>query len=170
MADVNFNDITNATTIEDGTGYFDKLMNTINIQIDNQYQKGRLKGTDYATVYLGLVQSAMVEAFKFELQKDAVEEGIALTKEQTSNEIDKRLNTAKQREVMDAQKDLYIRQKNAFDDNKYQKLLEAQLNYNGLVFQDATNPDVLNVALEQKVNDVFNKLTLDDPLTAMPEV
>ena len=170
MADVNFNDITNATTIEDGTGYFDKLMNTINIQIDNQYQKGRLKGTDYANVYLGLVQSAMVEAFKFELQKDAVEEGIALTKEQTSNEIDKRLNTAKQREVMDAQKDLYIRQKNAFDDNKYQKLLEAQLNYNGLVFQDATNPDVLNVALEQKVNDVFNKLTLDDPLTAMPEV
>ena len=170
MADINFNDITNATTIEDGTGYFDKLMNTINIQIDNQYQKGRLKGTDYANVYLGLVQSAMVEAFKFELQKDAVEEGIALTKEQTSNEIDKRLNTAKQREVMDAQKDLYIRQKNAFDDNKYQKLLEAQLNYNGLVFQDATNPDVLNVALEQKVNDVFNKLTLDDPLTAMPEV
>jgi hypothetical protein len=34
----------------------------------------------------------------------------------------------------------------------------------------AENPDVLDVALEQKVNDVFNKLTLGQPIKAMPEV
>ena len=72
MADINFNDVTNATTIEDGTGYFDKLMNTVNIQIDSQYQKGRLKGPDYANVYLGAIQNAMSEAFKFALQEQYV--------------------------------------------------------------------------------------------------
>ena len=142
MADINFNDVTNATTIEDGTGYFDKLMNTVNIQIDKQYQKGRLKGSDYANVYLGSIQSAMVEAFKFALQEqlteaqiegtlqdnaNKVKEGIKLDSEtklsndqdselllngvkdrdlineKTLNEADKRLSTAKAREIQDVQ-------------------------------------------------------------------
>ena len=75
---------------------------------------------------------------------------------------DKLLNGARQREVMEAQKKLYDRQRQAFDDNKYQKLLDAQLNYNGMIFQDATDPDVLNIALEAKVNDVFNRIITTD--------
>lgn len=83
--------------------------------------------------------------------------------------VDDLLTSNKQREVLDTQKGLYTRQTQAFDDNKYQKLLDSQLNYNGMIFQDATNPDVLNVALENKVNDVFNKLIGTSEITPMPE-
>ena len=135
-----------------GTGVFDELMEAVNLNIEGQYNKKRIDGSDYATVYLGAMQSVISESIRFLLDKD------------------KATNLQKQGEVLTAQKELYERQKEAFDDNKYQKLFEAQLNYNGMVFQDASDPDILDVALEQKVNDVFNKLTKDDPITSMPEV
>lgn len=132
-----------------GTGVFDDVMETINKHIEAQYSAGRLKAENVATLYVGIVPTVLSESIKFLLQR--------------------KTNTQQLR-VLEAQEALYIRQKEAFDDNKYQKLFEAQLNYNGMVFQDAEKPDVLDVALEQKVNDVFNKLTLGQPITAMPEV
>ncbi len=139
-----------------GLGVFDKLMFAVNENIRGEYNQGRLQGSDYATVYLGSMQTVIAQSIQF-LQNDKTIE-------------DKLLSGEKQREVMDAQKDLYNRQKEAFDDNKYQKLLETQLNYNGMIFQDATDPDVLNVALENKVNDVFNKIIGSSEVVPMPEV
>ena len=132
-----------------GDGVFDDIMETINKHISAQYSAGRLKAENVATLYVGIVPTALSESIKFLLQR--------------------KTNTQQLR-VLEAQEALYIRQKEAFDDNKYQKLFEAQLNYNGMVFQDADAPDILDVALEQKVNDVFNKLTLGKPITPMPEV
>ena len=132
-----------------GDGVFDDVMETINKHIVAQYSAGRLKAENVATLYVGIVPTALSESIKFLLQR--------------------KTNTQQLR-VLEAQEALYIRQKEAFDDNKYQKLFEAQLNYNGMVFQDADAPDVLDVALEQKVNDVFNKLTLGQPISQMPEV
>lgn len=132
-----------------GTGVFDDVMETINKHIVAQYTAGRLKAEGMAQLYVGVIPSALSESIKFLLQ---------------------RKTSSQQLRVLEAQEALYIRQKEAFDDNKYQKVLEAQLNYNGMIFQDAEAPDVLNVALEQKVNDIFNKLTLNQSITAMPEV
>lgn len=132
-----------------GDGVFDQIMETLNSHITAQYKAQRLKASDVATVYVGVVPTVLSESIKFLLQ---------------------RKNSAKQLGVLTSQEDLYKRQILAFDDNKYQKLFEAQLNYNGMVFQDAANPDVLDVALETKVNDVFNKLTNNLPIANMPEV
>ena len=132
-----------------GDGVFDDIMETINKHISAQYSAGRLKAENVATLYVGIVPTALSESIKFLLQR--------------------KTNTQQLR-VLEAQEALYIRQKEAFDDNKYQKLFEAQLNYNGMVFQDADAPDILDVALEKKVNDVFNRLTLGQAITAMPEV
>lgn len=132
-----------------GDGVFDDVMETINKHISAQYSAGRLKAENVATLYVGIVPTVLSESIKFLLQR--------------------KTNTQQLR-VLEAQEALYIRQKEAFDDNKYQKLFEAQLNYNGMVFQDADTPDILDVALEQKVNDVFNRLTLGQAITAMPEV
>ncbi len=132
-----------------GDGVFDDVMETINKHISAQYSAGRLKAENVATLYVGIVPTALSESIKFLLQR--------------------KTNTQQLR-VLEAQEALYIRQKEAFDDNKYQKLFEAQLNYNGMVFQDADTPDILDVALEQKVNDVFNRLTQGLAITAMPEV
>jgi len=56
-AEINIEDLTN--TLENGTdtGVFDVLMNSVNKHIDTQYKQSRISGTDYATVYLGSLQS-----------------------------------------------------------------------------------------------------------------
>jgi hypothetical protein len=151
---ISITDLTNNVQTSDkyvvtGDGVFDDVMETVNAHIDAQYKAQRIKAADVATVYVGIVPGALAESFKFLLQ---------------------RKTNSQQLRVLEAQEALYKRQKEAFDDNKYQKLFESQLNYNGIVFQDADTPDVLDVALEQKVNDVFNRLTGDDPITPMPEV
>lgn len=147
VKDTTIEELTDGSLVNDewvGTGVFDKLMYAVNKNIQGEYNKGRLKGADYATVYLGSMQATLAQAVQFLLNEEQM--------------TDKLLNSEKQREVMGAQKELYDRQREAFDDNKYQKLFEAQLNYNGMVFQDADAPDVLNIALQSHVNDVYNKI------------
>jgi len=125
-------------------------MATINTHIKAQYDAERIKNTDIAAIYVGVVPTVLTESMKFALQKQ---------------------NQEKQYDVLTAQEELYQRQKESFDDNKYQKVLEAQLNYNSMVFQDADAPDVLNVTLEQAVNDIYNKITgKDTNLNIVPEV
>ena len=131
-----------------GDGVFDKLMETINTHISAQYKAQRLRADNVATVYVGVVPTVLQESIKFLLQ---------------------RKNSTQQLKVLEAQEELYRRQTKAFDDNKYQKIFETQLNYNGMVFQDAADPDVLDIALEKKVNDVFNKLTQNLPISPAPE-
>lgn len=166
-ADILISDLTNGDTVSGewvGTGIFDVLMNAVNKNIDIQYDKGRIKGSEYAQVYLSGMQAAIAQSIQYALQEKMQEA-------QIDKLADGVLTGVKQREVMDAQKDLYVRQKESFDDNKYQKLFEAQLNYNGIVFQDADTPDVLDVALENRVNDVYNKITGNDPtINIAPEV
>jgi hypothetical protein len=48
-----------------GTGVFDDLMESVNVHLDAQYNLGRITGTDYATVYLGAMQSAIQTSASF---------------------------------------------------------------------------------------------------------
>ena len=65
-----------------GTGVFDELMKAINGNIKVQYESGRIKGPEYAAVYLGSMQSAISEAMKFLLAKEITEKEISLKEEQ----------------------------------------------------------------------------------------
>lgn len=154
--DVEISDITDATTVEDGTGIFDALMQAATLHINSQIDNNYLTQSESGEVYATTIQTAMQQSIQFVLQKKKMESDLE--------------TAAKQRDVMTTQQALYARQTTAFDDNKYQKLLDSQLNYNGIVFQDADAPDVLDVALEAKVNDVFNKLIGSSEITSMPEV
>lgn len=49
----------------DGTGVFDVLMRAFNVHIDKQFKDGRIKGPEYATVYLGGMQAALEGALRF---------------------------------------------------------------------------------------------------------
>lgn len=60
----------------DGDGVLDKMLKVINSNIKIQYDEGRLKGTEYAEVYLGAMQSALSESIKFLLNKDLIEKQI----------------------------------------------------------------------------------------------
>lgn len=59
-------DVTDITTgAISGTGYFDKFMAAINVQIDLQFGKQRLQKADFATVYLGSLQLALQQAVAY---------------------------------------------------------------------------------------------------------
>ena len=62
------NDLTLASL--DGTGVFDVLMRANKAHLESEYQKNRIKGPEYATVYLGSLESVMQTALQFLLNKD----------------------------------------------------------------------------------------------------
>jgi hypothetical protein len=87
--DITFADITNATTLEDGTGYFDKLMKVVTLHVESQYNAGKITGEGYASVYLGSMQSVLQQAQQFvlaeklqEAQIDKLAEDILIAKAQ----------------------------------------------------------------------------------------
>lgn len=101
--DILLADLTNATSVtngtSNGTGALDRLMNTINLYLDDQYTRGRIKGTDYANVLLGSIQSVLSASLQFTLTE----------------------------KVNEAQIALYDRQKEGFADDAKQKLLKTLL-------------------------------------------
>lgn len=54
----------------DGTGVFDTLMTAMTAHLDREYTGQRLKGQEYAQVYLGTVTAMLTNAVAFLLQKD----------------------------------------------------------------------------------------------------
>lgn len=66
-AHIEFSTLSNATTATDGTGNFDKLMKVVTLHVEAQFNAGRITGTDYATVYLGALQSTLAQAVNFTL-------------------------------------------------------------------------------------------------------
>ena len=110
----------------EGTGVFDIIMKAANENIKIQNQASRITGAEYAEVYLGTMQTAISEAMRFLLNKD---------------------QSTKDLEVKQANIDLLNRQREGFDDNKYQKLFEAQMNAWALMFSSGlltTQPTIIS--------------------------
>lgn len=70
MSDITIEQLTNSTNLTDGDGVFDILMTKVEAHLEHQWSKGRLKGTDYATVYLGSIQSVLSESIRFLLTEE----------------------------------------------------------------------------------------------------
>lgn len=56
-----------------GSGVFDVLMQATKAHLQEEYAKGRIKGPEYSTVYLGAIQSVMDRALEFLLTREKVE-------------------------------------------------------------------------------------------------
>ena len=59
---------------------------------------------------------------------------------------------------LEKQTELYDRQKSAYNDDKYQKLLDTQINYNAMVFADDPTPEVLDVCKYPAIDDTYASL------------
>ena len=59
---------------------------------------------------------------------------------------------------LEKQTELYDRQKSAYNDDKYQKLLDTQINYNAMVFADDPTPESLDVCKEAAIDDTYTSL------------
>lgn len=91
---VTLEDLTVATV--DGTGVFDVLMRATKAHLEQEFKLGRIKGTEYSTVYLGSLQAVLQSAITFLLEKDKN----ALEAQLLAQQI---LNAEKEREVLEAQ-------------------------------------------------------------------
>lgn len=90
-----------------------------------------------------------------QLVKKQIEQGTAtLTKM-----ADDLQTAAKQRLNVEKQTELYQRQKEGFDDNKYQKLFESQLNAWGLMFSSGMLTEKPSIITGDKVSQLYTQLT-----------
>lgn len=67
---VPLSDLTQTTL--DGSGVFDTLMRSMKAHLEAEYQKGRIKGTEYSTVYLGSLTAVLDASLNFLLQREKV--------------------------------------------------------------------------------------------------
>ena len=90
-----------------------------------------------------------------QLVKKQIEQGTAtLTKM-----ADDLQTAAKQRLTVEKQTELYQRQKEGFDDNKYQKLFESQINAWGLMFSSGMLTEKPSIITGDKVSQLYAQLT-----------
>lgn len=54
----------------DGSGTFDLMMKSVKAHLQEEYNTGRIKGSDYATVYLGAIQTTMDRALSYVMTHD----------------------------------------------------------------------------------------------------
>ena len=76
MTDININEVTNGQVVNGvwvGTGVFDKLLGAVNENIKLQFDAGRIKGQDYANVYLGALQMVLSQSTDYVLREKLVE-------------------------------------------------------------------------------------------------
>jgi hypothetical protein len=73
LNDINVEAITN----DDKTGIFDKLMSSVNDNINQQFTDGRITNSDYANVYLGSLQTVLQQSIQFALQEQLSEAQIS---------------------------------------------------------------------------------------------
>ena len=144
-ADILLADLTNASSVTDGisngTGALDRLMNTINLYIDDQYNRGRIKGTDYANVLLGSIQSVLAASLQFTLNE----------------------------KVNEAQIALYDRQREGFADDAKQKLLKTLLDTWSVGYSSAPSahaiPDAITgPTLDKVAENAINALGIPEAI------
>ena len=145
---VNLAELTDGTTVVrrvdglntytwEGTAVFDVLVRIVNENLKIQYDEGRIKATDYAQAYIGGLQTCLTESMKYIMQKD---------------------NLIKDEDLKQANIDLLNRQKEGFDDNKHQKLFEAQMNAWALMFSSGLLTDKPTIISNDSASALYNTL------------
>lgn len=83
--------VTDVTTgALDGTGIFDRLMQTVALHVEDEFTKGRITGKDYATVYLGAMTGVLQASIQFLTQDKQIEKlnaEIGLLRQKTVTEL-----------------------------------------------------------------------------------
>lgn len=108
MVDIQLTDITTGTV--EGTGVFDKLMKAVKEHIKEEYENGRIKGPDYAQVYLGALQGVLGQSVEYVLREKLTEaQADGLKKEAELKEYE--LLNIKPKELELLEKDLLLKEK-----------------------------------------------------------
>jgi hypothetical protein len=177
-----------------GVGVFDVLMRSVKAQLDAEYQANRIKGSEYATVYLGSLQAVLQTSLqmvlaqeKTNLEIQVLEKELLLKDQQvtrTNKEIEvleqKRLTELAQVEstgvdadsIVGRQKALYLAQSEGFARDAEHKATQLLLNTWNI---RRTTDELTPSNGENKLHDVFlgvsvEKLLNGIGITTMPTV
>jgi hypothetical protein len=85
------------------SGFFVELMTSINAYVKGEFDSGRITGTEYATVYLGAMQSAIAQSVQYASQKATSDAQVALLTAQKLQVEAETLNVPKQGSLLDAE-------------------------------------------------------------------
>jgi len=120
---------TSASNVVTGTGIFDDLMEAVNIHLEAQFQLGRITGKEYATVYLGAMQSALQNSASFTLGKEKTNAESAVLGQKEVTEYAQTQQTTKiaphADSILGKQATLYGEQSKGFKWNADQKYLKT---------------------------------------------
>lgn len=84
--DIDLTHLTDATSASNGAGVYDVLMRAAGRHVEKQYADNRLSGTEYASVYLGVMQATLAESVKFLLNEKQAAGQAELLAEQVASE------------------------------------------------------------------------------------
>jgi len=123
--------LTVTNNVVTGSGSFDDLMEAVNIHLDAQFNLGRITGSDYATVYLGAMQSALQQSVAFTLGLEKTNAEVTLINQKEVTEYGQTFQTTKttpnDNSVLGRQINLYGEQAKGFKWNADQKYLKTLL-------------------------------------------
>jgi len=132
---------------------FTTLSTALKTELDLQFTNRRIIGSEYANAYTQLMDTVLKLAYGDQQAQASIELTGAQVAAQNADASFKAEQgadlTAKRQpsiDLMNAQKEVYVRQKTGFDDNAKQKLMEVQLNSWGLAFSSGMLdivPDVI---------------------------
>lgn len=100
MTAIAVTDLTQSTL--EGTGVFDVLMRATKVHLDAEFAKNRIKGSEYATVYLGSLEAVMRTSLEFLVQKQKVDLEAQLMAQQILLVTQQRLNAVTENGVIAA--------------------------------------------------------------------
>ncbi len=123
--------VTNTNNVITGTGVFDDLMESVTAHLEAQFQLGRITGTDFATVYLGAIQSALQASVSYAIGQEKTNAEVALLTQKQTTEFGQTLvtgnTTPNANSILGKQTTLYGEQAKGFKWNADQKYLKTLL-------------------------------------------
>lgn len=109
MTAITIADVTQTTL--DGTGVFDTLMRANKAHLEAEFAKNRIKGPEYATVYLGSLEAVLRASMEFLLAQQRVDLEAQLLTHQVANAIIEGTVLTAQKCKLDAEFELLQNQK-----------------------------------------------------------
>jgi hypothetical protein len=151
--------VTNTNNVITGTGVFDDLMESVTAHLEAQFQLGRITGTDFATVYLGAMQSALSASVSYTLGQEKTNADVELiSKQGLKVDADKLLVDA-QELLTDAQKIKVDADKTLTDNQAATELKKALDIVNTTTNRSAAQTTSENTAIKQRI--LLEKQALD---------
>lgn len=143
MAEITLSSLTEGTL--DGGGVFDALMRSAKVHLEQEFNKGAIRGPEYSTVYLGQLESSMQTALAFLMGREKANLEAQLLALQVELAQEQVLTAKVQRELVLAQVDLTKQQHlNAVTENTVLLAQECKLRAE----YDYTMKNVLKSAAE----------------------